>query len=112
MSSLSALITKPNNNKPSTLQGYTKSLRRAVELLVSFGIVRSPNKDLKSSVDDVITKLEEDEILLHGKPLIEDVLEKELREAYAESAELELLQEKIERRIAFLSTEKKFEKNS
>ena len=107
MSPLSA-ITGNKGESDTSLQSYTGALRRAVQLLVNLGIMDSPHKDLQKSVEDVTDRIKRNEISLYGKPLKKEDVKRELKEAYAELAELEIEKQEVDRKLSVLKAGEKY----
>ncbi|GAB4537432.1 MAG: hypothetical protein Tsb0014_26250 [Pleurocapsa sp.] len=99
MSQLFNLSLRANPRKRQSEKDYKSGVVRAVELLVSLGIMDSKESDLKDSVNEVVQKLEKNEEILHGKKLNKQKVREELKQVNSEIADLELELSDIKKRI-------------
>ena len=106
MKQLNALIDN-DKNKASESE-YQNAMSLAIELLVGLGIMKSPQTDIKGSVDDMIKKLEEDEIDLYTKSLNKNEIERDLKELQQQIDELDREEIEIQREIDLLEMSTKF----
>jgi predicted nucleic acid-binding Zn-ribbon protein len=99
MSQLSDFSLKKAQSNPLSKEAYKRGVSRAVELLVSLGIMDTKKTDLKSSVKEVIQKLEKNEEVLYGKKLNKQEIREELKQVNSEIADLELQLSDIKQKI-------------
>lgn len=99
MSQLFNLSLRGNTKGKLSEKDYKSGVVRAVELLVSLGIMDTKKTDLKGSVNEVVQKLEKNEEILHGKKLNKQEVREELKQVNCEIADLELELSDIKKRI-------------
>jgi predicted nucleic acid-binding Zn-ribbon protein len=100
MSQLFNLGLRKNSQEKLSEQEYKSGVVRAVEILVSLGIMDTEKTDLKSSVAEIIQKLEKNEEVLYGKKLNKQEVREELKQVNSEIADLELELSDINNKIA------------
>ncbi|WP_013334235.1 hypothetical protein [Gloeothece verrucosa] len=108
MSVKELLNLKKPQDYPSK-EAYKQDVLKAVELLIRLGINESGSADLKSSIESVTQKLQEDEEQIHGKKRSKQEILEDLKQVNSEITELDLEIADLERQIAIKKAKKAIE---
>lgn len=105
MSIFQPLLKEKAEPNPQPPPKYKNDMLRAIELLVSLGVMDAQTTDLVGSVKEVIKKLENDEAVLYGKKLNKQELQEELKTTSSNVSELKQELSDLEKKLADLDKE-------